>query len=124
MALSFFITLHWKNIPRISQTENKFGSHLNHLNFQDHQVSLASQERPIKAFMFSPSLMQRQNCGGNCSTISNNYYSLVLGTTGIVSQFPTFTAQFLKSIAYFNCLRWMIPPMVVHPEKIDFRRFV
>ncbi len=21
-------------------------------------------------------------------------------------------------------LRWMIPPMVVHPEKIDFRRFV
>ncbi len=23
-----------------------------------------------------------------------------------------------------NFLRWMIPPMVVHPEKIDFRRFV
>ncbi len=21
-------------------------------------------------------------------------------------------------------LRWMIPPMVVHPEKIDFRRFL
>ncbi len=21
-------------------------------------------------------------------------------------------------------LRWMIPPIVVHPEKIDFRRFV
>ncbi len=21
-------------------------------------------------------------------------------------------------------LRWMIPPMVVHPEKIDFHRFV
>ncbi len=21
-------------------------------------------------------------------------------------------------------LRWIIPPMVVHPEKIDFRRFV
>ncbi len=21
-------------------------------------------------------------------------------------------------------LRWMIPPMVAHPEKIDFRRFV
>ena len=23
-----------------------------------------------------------------------------------------------------DCLRWMIPSMVVHPEKIDFRRFV
>ena len=21
-------------------------------------------------------------------------------------------------------LRWMIPPMVVYPEKIDFRRFI
>ncbi len=25
---------------------------------------------------------------------------------------------------WLQCLRWMIPPMVVHPEKIDFRRFV
>ncbi len=24
----------------------------------------------------------------------------------------------------YTGLRWMIPPMVVHPEKIDFRRFV
>ena len=29
--------------------------------------------------------------------------------------------SFLK---YFLPLRWNIPPMVVHPEMIDFRRFV
>ncbi len=29
-----------------------------------------------------------------------------------------------KNIQEHEELRWIIPPMVVHPEKIDFRRFV
>ncbi len=36
------------------------------------------------------------------------------------------TNEFARNILHTNIkyLRWMIPPMVVHPEKIDFRRFV
>ncbi len=30
----------------------------------------------------------------------------------------------INILLLFSALRWMIPPMVVHPEKIDFRRFV
>ncbi len=30
----------------------------------------------------------------------------------------------LRLSLFLSLLRWRIPPMVVHPEKIDFRRFV
>ena len=41
--------------------------------------------------------------------------------------YPTFSnlhAQMTLLVIFFFNLRWMIPPVVVHSEKIDFRRFV
>ncbi len=37
---------------------------------------------------------------------------------------PPFAGEVLLLMTLISLLRWMIPPMVVHPEKIDFRRFV
>ncbi len=42
---------------------------------------------------------------------------------------PSCTTVYIQGKYYNNrvslyLLRWNIPPMVIHPEKIDFRRFV
>ncbi len=54
--------------------------------------------------------------------------NLVVITRGLfISNLITANMPFTELLNgwYFTqILRWMIPPMVVHPEKIDFRRFV
>ncbi len=53
--------------------------------------------------------------------IAENQRVKTFGCTCKLDRTSQDKGAYYKIVTY---LRWMIPPMVVHPEKIDFRRFV
>ncbi len=54
--------------------------------------------------------------------ICHNIHPLFIHS--IIRLIPSFRHTVTHNKVFLLLLRWMIPPMVVHPEKIDFRRFV
>ncbi len=59
------------------------------------------------------------------------YYKLKSPLVSCICVTPKTLLQYFPNALLYTvwldsitALRWMIPPMVVHPEKIDFRRFV
>ncbi len=53
------------------------------------------------------------------TTIFREFYYLI-----VQQKLNSQTHENNNKMFWYMRLSWMIPPMVVHPEKIDFRRFV